>query len=110
MMGSLAWLENLSAFQAGVALTVVEAIGDRSAKLNGPVPVYLAYAGLAFMLPHVLKKNPLGLTNGYWNACTNITGLVIGAYYGEQLESQQIAGLVLMSVGFVLLGSGKQTL
>lgn len=110
MTGSVAWLENLSAFEAAAVLTVIECVGDRSAKLNGPVPVYLSYVGLAYVLPHLLKRNPLGLTNGYWNAMTNLTGLAIGAYYGETLETQQIFGLVLMSAGFVLLGSGKQSL
>jgi len=103
-------MENLSSIQAAALLTAIESVGDASAKLNGEVPVYVSYNALAYTLPRVLRRNPLGLVNGYWNAFTNITDMLIGAYLGEQLEPQQIAGLFVISAGILLLASGKQTL
>lgn len=110
MNGLVSWIENLDAVGGAVLLTAIECVGDRSAKLNGAIPVYLSYNALAFVLPHLLKKNPLGLTNAYWNACTNVTGVLIGGYYGEALEFQQIVGVGLISVGIYFLGQGKQSL
>ncbi len=110
MFGSVNWLENLSSVGAATVLTIVEVIGDRSAKLNGPIPVFISYNAVAYILPHVLRKNPLGLVNGYWNAMTNIADLGIGYYYGERLEPIQIGGLVLVSAGIAMMGMGKQTL
>jgi hypothetical protein len=78
------WLGALSSFEGALVLTAVECIGDASAKLNGVLPVFASYNALAFILPKVLVRNPLGLVNGYWNAMTNITDLLIGAYLGER--------------------------
>ena len=96
--------------QAAAWLTAVEVVGDTSAKLDGELAVYASYNALAYSLPRVLRHNPLGLTNGYWNAMTNITHLVIGRALGEELESIQVFGILLSTAGILCMAQGKQTL
>jgi len=103
------WLENLNPLEAGMALAAVEVVGDHAAKLGSEEMVYLSYLGLAYLLPVVLRRNPLGLTNGYWNAITNLTGVAIGAYYGEKYSQQQMIGIVFLSAGFLMLGNAVWT-
>lgn len=109
MSGLGQWLENLNPLEAGMALAAVEVIGDHAAKVGSETVVYISYLGLAYVLPLVLRRNPLGLTNGYWNAITNLTGVGIGYYYGEKYTHQQTMGIVFLSVGFLMLGNATWT-
>lgn len=104
MKGLVKFLEDTNPIQAAGVLTAVELVGDRAAKLGLQEATYASYIALAFVLPNVLKDNPLGLTNAYWNAMTNVTGIVIGVYYGEKYTMQQLAGIALMGAGFLMLG------
>lgn len=113
-------MENIAEFlksrppiQAGLLLSAVEAIGDRAAKLEGPAgaPIVIAsYVGCALMMPYFVERHPLALVNGFWDAISNVFTFGIGFYYGERLSTTQVVGLGLISVGFVLAATGKQTL
>ena len=59
-------LTSLSPFQAALLLTGIECVGDTSAKLNGTLPVYASYNAMAYVLPSLLRNNPMALVNGYW--------------------------------------------
>ena len=69
------------------------------------MPIYLA---LALTLFNILKSNPLGLTNLYWNAITNWTNILIGYLKGEKMSEYQYGGAILITSGILMLGiSGK---
>lgn len=61
------------------------------------------YIALEAILIEALKTNDLAITNGYWDGLSNILNTGIGIYAGEKLAPKQIAGLVLISGGLLLL-------
>lgn len=88
-------------------LTATEVLADVSAKDGNTFGAVLGYNALALELQKVLNAdgNGLALTNAYWNAMTNLTHAVIGvSFYGETLSQAQIAGILLVTAGIVLLG------
>lgn len=93
-----------SPWNAAVVLTAVEIVGDTAAKMNSAVTAFASYNVLAYVLTQALPYNNLALTNGYWNAMTNITHAALGvAVFGESLSAAQLLGLVLISGGIILL-------
>jgi multidrug transporter EmrE-like cation transporter len=95
---------------AGIQLTLVELVGDTSLKryaLTGESIFlyigYVSYAGLVYILQHVLKTESLAITNGFWDALSNILTTVAGIAMGESLSFKQICGLLLISGGLFLL-------
>ena len=100
--------ENVGALQAGALLALVESFGDYSAKEGNLPGTIVGYNALALTLASVLKTNPLGLTNLYWNAITNWTNIVIGYMKGERFDNYQYTAALLITSGLILLGmSGK---
>ncbi len=94
--------------QAAALLTVTEVVGDTAAKVGGhPQLTYGSYLLLAYELQHVFRRNGIALTNGYWNAFTNVTHTLLGRFlFNETLSTHQYAGLALVTVGICLLGNG----
>ncbi len=87
-----------------LAMSAAELVADAAAKSQRYWVSVPAYAGLGFMWTTLLKNNPLGLTNLYWNAMTNWGNIVVGAWFGEQLSSSQYIGAILITAGILLLG------
>jgi len=96
-------MENLSTFNSALVLTAIECVGDTAAKLDGRLPVYVSYNALAYVLPTILQRHPMALVNGTWNAMTNISHLAIGAYLGDKISNQQIAGVLLGTFAILLM-------
>lgn len=100
----------MKAHHAGTLLTLVEGVGDLHlkyyAKDGGIINLLIgtaSYAALEVILIEALKTNDLAITNGYWDGLSNILNTGIGIYTGENLTTKQIAGLVLISGGLLLL-------
>lgn len=100
----------MKAHHAGILLTLVEGVGDLHLKYfaqGGGTTNFLigtaSYVALEVILIEALKTNDLAITNGYWDGLSNILNTGIGIYAGENLTNKQIAGLVLISGGLLLL-------
>jgi len=98
------------AFVAGVQLTFVELLGDTSLKqyaLTGnSLFLYIgaaSYGGLVYILQNLLKTESLAITNGFWDALSNIVTTAAGIAMGESLSYTQLFGLLLISCGLFLL-------
>ena len=96
---------------AGATLTAVELVGDVSLKYYAETdnPALLgvgvaSYLGLTYVLQDALRTEKLAIVNGYWDAYSNLltTGVAVGVL-GEQVNTQQIAGLLLIGAGLWLL-------
>lgn len=105
-------MEGLNSWQAALVLTATEIAGDVAAKNgNNPLLQYGAYNAIAWELGETLHRNGngIGLQNAYWNAATNISHALIGMYvYGEELSTQQLFGIGLVSAGIYFMAQGKQ--
>jgi len=99
-------LEGLTTIEAATLLAGVEIFGDYSAKVGNLPGTLVSYNALAVLLTALLKHNPLGLTNLYWNALSNWIGVAIGYLKGESMSNYQYAGGVLITTGILLLGFG----
>lgn len=100
----------MKAWEAGVYLTLVEAVGDLHLKYyaqQGGVHNALigtaCYAGLEVILTKALQTNDLSITNGYWDGISNIVNTAVGMSAGEKPSSKQVVGLGLISIGLLLL-------
>jgi len=96
---------------AGATLTAVELVGDVSlreyAKTDNPLFLGVgvsSYLGLTYVLQNALRTEKLAVVNGYWDAYSNLltTGVAVGVL-GEQVSGQQLAGLLLIGTGLLIL-------
>lgn len=93
-------------------LTGIEVCADTAAKIDGETfnsdaVLYGGYLSLAYVLRQVLPNNSIALTNAYWNAATNVTHLAIGKmYFGEEITTQQMIGIGVITVGILLVHNG----
>ncbi len=93
-----------------IYLTSTELVGDIALKHYAKTDNKLflgigtsAYLGLVYILQYYLKKQSLGLVNGYWDAFSNIATTTAAFCMGERFTSKQIAGLSLIAGGMFLL-------
>ncbi len=92
------------ALSQALSLTFIEFVGDYGAKVQNPLLAYGGYNALAWKLSDALKDNSLILTNSYWDAISNLMTVGLGMALGERPSGKQMAGIVLISAGIVLLG------
>lgn len=89
-------------FTAATILAATEVAADVGAKLGKNVLAITGYNALALQLRYFLHDGglPIGVTNAYWNAFTNVTHAFIGMYFFEE----EITQTQLLGIGFVTLG------
>ena len=103
-------LTKLPIFPAASLLTLVEVIADFSLKnpKDGMLLGVVGYNALAFLLKKLLKNNEISKINLLWNSMTNITHLYLGnIWYGEKLNDNETAGVILIMTGMGLLYLAK---
>lgn len=101
-------MEQNTALQAGVLLSLVETVGDYGAATQNPVLTAAGYNALAFTLYQSLKTNSLILTNSYWDATSNIATTLLGYIaLGERPSALQWVGIATISVGILILRFGE---
>lgn len=99
-------MEENTALQAGVLLSLVETVGDYGAATQNPVLTAVGYNALAFTLYQSLKTNSLILTNSYWDATSNIATTLVGLLIGERPSARQWIGVLTISAGILILHWG----
>ena len=71
------------------------------------VVVVLGYAASFFLLSQVVKTMPVGIAYALWSAVGTLAVVSIGAtFLGQQVTAWQVAGIVLVVAGVVLLNLG----
>lgn len=96
-------IASLSPPSAALLLTITEAVGDYNAKKGNLILSLIPYHLLGAELFITLQKNPLALTNAYWDAFSNIMTFGIGYALGERYSTMQYSGMVLISAGIMML-------
>lgn len=99
-------MEQNTALQAGVLLSLVETVGDYGAATQNPALTVAGYNALAYTLYQSLKTNSLILTNSYWDATSNIATTLVGLYLGERPSLRQWIGVLTISAGIIILRWG----
>lgn len=99
-------MEQNTALQAGVLLSLVETVGDYGAATQNPVLTAAGYNALAFTLYQSLKTNSLILTNSYWDATSNIATTLVGLFIGERPSVRQWVGILTITTGIIILRWG----
>lgn len=99
-------MEENTALQAGVLLSLVETVGDYGAATQNPVLTVAGYNALAYTLYTQLKTNSLILTNSYWDATSNIATTLVGLFIGERPSVRQWIGVLTISAGILILHWG----
>jgi len=92
--------------QAAFQLTLIEAVGDYSAKIEQPIPSYAAYIWLSQRLQQYFKEeegSSIAIVNAYWDGFSNLMTMSMGYLLGEQLTMRQWAGCALISAGIFFL-------
>lgn len=103
-------MEQLTSLQAGIVLTLTEAVGDYGAKIDSVPLTFGGYNALAWELRGMLRNKPLALVNGYWDGISNVMTMALGYALGERLTTNQWIGAAMISAGLFLLTDGPQTL
>lgn len=96
--------------QYALALTVLEVAADASLKAASQQPgAWLSpigatlYVAIAYILQVSVMQNNLGIVNAGWNACTTITGMLTGMYFGEKYTYKQILGILFIAFGVFMI-------
>jgi len=96
--------------KAGLYLTAVELVGDVSvrdyAKHGTPVSLAVgtaSYLSLQAILIDALIENKMSVVNAYWDGMSNIATMLADLALGESLTTLQIAGILTISAGLVML-------
>jgi len=87
-------------------LTLIEAVGDYSAKVGQPIPSYGAYLVLSQRLQDYFAHDStasIAIVNAYWDGFSNLMTMGMGWLMGEQLSARQWAGCALISAGIFFL-------
>ena len=99
-----------NALKWGVLLATVEGFGDASFKKYGQTNNSLffalgevVYLVLGYIFQLAVKHNKLGIVNTYWDATSNIFGILIGMVMGETYTFHQIIGVIFISVGILMI-------
>lgn len=96
--------------QYSLLLAIIEVVADASLKSASqkagawlsPIGASL-YVLIAYVLQTAVMKNNLGIVNAGWNACTTITGVITGMYFGETYTYRQLAGIFLIAAGVFMI-------
>lgn len=98
------------AIHYALALTALEVVADASLKAASQKPgAWLSPIGgtlyilIAYLLQTSIMKNNLGIVNAVWNACTTVTGLLTGLYFGETYSPKQIVGILFIALGVFMI-------
>jgi len=93
-----------------LALTTLEIVADASLKAASQKPgAWLSpiggtlYIAIAYLLQTSSMNNNLGIVNAAWNACTTVTGLLTGLYFGEKYSMKQIVGILFIALGVFMI-------
>jgi hypothetical protein len=93
-----------------LGLTALEIVADASLKAASQRPgAWLSPIGgtlyllMAYLLQTSVMKNNLGIVNAAWNACTTVTGLLTGLYFGEKYSPKQIVGILFIALGVFMI-------
>lgn len=96
--------------QYALALTLLEVAADASLKAASQQPgAWLSpigatlYLAIAYLLQMSIMQNNLGIVNAAWNACTTVTGMLTGMYFGEKYTYKQILGIVFIAFGVFMI-------
>lgn len=94
----------------GVAMGVIETFADAALKKYAQTdkPEFLAagvggYGGVVYIFQRALRKEHLGRVNGFWNAFTTISDVLVGSMMGEKYSEKQLLGFALISCGIFLI-------
>ena len=93
-----------------LALTAIEIVANISLKMASQTPgAWLSpiggtlYIAIAYVLQISIMNNNLGIVNAAWNACTTVTGLLTGLYFGEKYSMKQIVGILFIALGVFMI-------
>lgn len=76
-------------------------------RLVPSVIVVVGYGTAFFVLSHVLKALPLGLTYAVWSGVgTTLTVLIGWWYFRDTIDAVALAGIVIIVAGVVVLNLG----
>lgn len=91
-------------------LTALEVTADASLKAASQTPgAWLSplgatlYVAVAYVLQTAIIDNNLGTVNAAWNACTTVTGVLTGIYFGETYSYKQIGGILFIALGLFMI-------
>jgi len=98
------------ALRFGVAMGAIETFADYCLKkyaqtddiqaLSGGIA---GYSGVVYIFQRALRKEKLGRVNGFWNAFTTVSDVLVGMSMGESYTKKQLLGFALISIGIVLI-------
>lgn len=94
------WLLLLVAIAIEVLGTMALKISDGFARWHWGVAAILLYAVCFVLLANVLKSIPIGITYAIWSGA----GIVAMTAIGFLFFREQLGGLQLLFIGFVLVG------
>ncbi|MFD2093781.1 DMT family transporter [Blastococcus deserti] len=73
------------------------------------VVVVGGYGFAAFLLAHVVKSMPVGIAYAIWAGVGTLTVVAVGAtFLGQPISTWQVAGILLIVAGVVLVNLGGQ--
>lgn len=89
----------------GLALSLVELVGDYGTKIQSLPLTLIGYNVLAFTLFKIMGTPgaTLTLVNSNWDGISNICTTILGAMMGEKFSSRQYLGIFLISAGLFLV-------
>ena len=110
-MGDL--IQNLlddDAMRFGVAMGAIETFADYCLKKYAQTDrlEYISggiggYSAVVYIFQRALRKEKLGRVNGFWNAFTTVSDVLVGMANGERYEPKQLFGFALISMGIFLI-------
>lgn len=110
-MGDL--VQNLlddDAMRFGVAMGAIETLADYCLKKYAQTDrlEYISggltgYGALVYVFQRALRKEHLGRVNGFWNAFTTVSNVLVGMSMGEKYTEKQLMGFALISCGIFLI-------
>lgn len=105
-MKKRAWLFLIAAVLIEVSSTLVMKVSGSTGRPEHYAFMYLLISASYFCLSQALKKIPLGTAIGIWEATgVSLIAIFSTLFFGEVLLPRKILGLVLATVGIILLKS-----
>jgi small multidrug resistance pump len=73
------------------------------------IVVVAGYGFAAYLLSHVVKTMPVGIAYAIWAGLGTLTVVAVGAtFLGQSISMWQVAGILLIVAGVVLVNLGGQ--
>jgi multidrug transporter EmrE-like cation transporter len=98
------------AMRFGVAMGAIETLADYCLKKYAQTDrlEYISgglagYSSVVYIFQRALRKEHLGRVNGFWNAFTTVSDVLVGMSMGEKYSQTQLIGFALISIGIVLI-------